>query len=122
MKDIKSNLQLIAGRLAPQGLLIIAIPNNDSLQARLFGPRWLHLDVPRHLYHTDPGSLRFSLETAGFHVYKSRHDETEYNLIRWSQSAMNYTPLLTFFSIFSQEREKIIWYGPEHQVFSSVPF
>ena len=26
-------------------------PNADSLQARAFGDRWLHLDLPRHLVH-----------------------------------------------------------------------
>ena len=29
----------------------IAVPNADSLQARAFGDRWLHLDLPRHLVH-----------------------------------------------------------------------
>ena len=90
MRDIKSTLFSIAGLLAPQGRLIIAVPNNGSLQAKLFGPRWLHLDVPRHLYHFDPGSLRFSLEKAGFRICRALHHEIEYNLSGWSQSAMNY--------------------------------
>ncbi len=90
MKDTKSTLLSIAGLLAPQGHLIIAVPNNGSLQAKMFGSKWLHLDVPRHLYHFDPGSLRFSLENAGFHVCRSGYHETEYNIMGWSQSAMNY--------------------------------
>jgi SAM-dependent methyltransferase len=101
MKDIKATLRLISKRLAPQGHLIIAVPNNGSLQAGLFGPKWLHLDVPRHLYHFDPGSLRFSLEKAGFRVFHSKHHEIEYNLIGWSQSAMNYlNPTLNIFLDF----------------------
>ena len=90
MKDIKSTLVLIARHLAPQGHLIIAVPDISSLQAKLFGPRWLHLDVPRHLYHFGPDALRFSLETAGFRICRSRRHQIEYNLIGWSQSAMNY--------------------------------
>ena len=123
MKDIKSNLQLIAGRLAPQGLLIIAVPNNDSLQARLFGPRWLHLDVPRHLYHFDPGSLRFSLETAGFHVYNSRHHETEYNLIGWSQSAMNCLnpkPNIFFDSLTGKGNDHSVWANTSNFILGSI--
>ena len=89
MRDIKSTLFLIAKLLDPQGHLIIAVPDNGSLQAKLFGPRWLHLDVPRHLYHFGPGSLHFSLENAGFRVRHSRHHEIEYDLIGWSQSALN---------------------------------
>ncbi|HME44409.1 MAG TPA: hypothetical protein VKF36_15060 [Syntrophorhabdales bacterium] len=30
-------------------MLIIATPNPDSLQFRIFGPYWFHLDAPRHL-------------------------------------------------------------------------
>jgi SAM-dependent methyltransferase len=90
MKDIKSTLILVARHLAPQGHLIIAVPNTSSLQAKLFGPRWLHLDVPRHLYHFDPGSLRFILEDAGFRVHHTKRHEIEFDLIGWSQSALNY--------------------------------
>ena len=44
------------GLLAPHGLLLIAVPNAAGWQARLFGPRWLHRDVPRHLFHFNPHS------------------------------------------------------------------
>src|SRR4051812_7864833 len=37
--------------LKAQGVLVIAAPNSDSLQARLFKERWLALDLPRHLVH-----------------------------------------------------------------------
>jgi hypothetical protein len=37
--------------------LVIAVPNADSLQARLFGDRWLALDLPRHLVHIPARSL-----------------------------------------------------------------
>lgn len=38
-----------ARRLRPGGILVIAAPNPDSLQFRLFGRYWTHLDAPRHL-------------------------------------------------------------------------
>lgn len=38
-----------AGRLRPGGVLVIAVPNPESLGARVLGPRWTHLDAPRHL-------------------------------------------------------------------------
>ena len=37
--------------LAPGGVVVVAVPNGASLQARAFGDRWLHLDRPRHLVH-----------------------------------------------------------------------
>lgn len=52
--------------LAPGGVVAIAVPNNDSLQARAFGDRWLHLDLPRHLVHLSTASLLRGLAAAGF--------------------------------------------------------
>ena len=37
--------------LKPRGVLVIAVPNADSLQAEVFGDSWLALDLPRHLVH-----------------------------------------------------------------------
>jgi SAM-dependent methyltransferase len=54
--------------LAPDGVLVIAVPNSDSLQARAFGGRWLHLDPPRHLVHLTSRALRDRLEELGLSV------------------------------------------------------
>jgi SAM-dependent methyltransferase len=35
--------------LQPNGILIVATPNPDSLQFKLFRQYWAHLDAPRHL-------------------------------------------------------------------------
>lgn len=59
-------LREAAKRLAPQGLLILQVPNVRSWQAQAFGPRWLALDAPRHLHHFHPASLAQALEQAGF--------------------------------------------------------
>ena len=42
-------LRAVAENLEPGGVLGVATPNPDSLQARVFGARWVHLDAPRHL-------------------------------------------------------------------------
>ncbi|MCP4579899.1 MAG: class I SAM-dependent methyltransferase [Deltaproteobacteria bacterium] len=123
MKDIKSTLGLVAKRLAPQGRLIIAVPNNGSLQARLFGSDWIHLDVPRHLYHFDPGSLRFCLEDSGFHVYRSGHHEIEYNLMGWSQSAMNYlnpTPNIFLDFLMGKGKDHSAWNKTSSLILGSI--
>lgn len=54
--------------LRPGGVLAIAVPDNDSLQARAFGDRWLHLDLPRHLVHLTRRSLLDRLAATGFEV------------------------------------------------------
>jgi hypothetical protein len=44
------------------------VPNAASLQARLFGDRWLALDLPRHLVHISPPALLSQVEALGFRV------------------------------------------------------
>jgi SAM-dependent methyltransferase len=39
-----------ARALNPGGLLVVAAPNPDSAQFRLFGKHWVHLDAPRHIH------------------------------------------------------------------------
>ncbi|MEZ4896244.1 MAG: class I SAM-dependent methyltransferase [Saprospiraceae bacterium] len=43
--------------LKPGGLLIIAVPNYTSFDARYYGPDWAAYDVPRHLWHFAPASI-----------------------------------------------------------------
>jgi SAM-dependent methyltransferase len=57
-----------AALLAPGGTLVIAVPNAGSLQARVFGDRWLALDLPRHLVHLNPQALLAKLEALGLRV------------------------------------------------------
>jgi SAM-dependent methyltransferase len=38
-----------ARRLAPNGVLLVDTPNPDSMQFKLFGPHWAHVDAPRHV-------------------------------------------------------------------------
>lgn len=90
MLDIPAMLGHVAGLLKTEGKLIVAVPDCGGLQARLFGPKWLHLDVPRHLYHFDNASLNECLKAAGFSVERRWHQEFEYDLLGWSQSALNY--------------------------------
>lgn len=89
MRDIRSTLFQLANILKSNGKLLIAIPDNGGLQSKVFRQRWLHLDVPRHLYHFDSGSLSLCLGCAGFVIQRQWHQELEYDLIGWSQSALN---------------------------------
>lgn len=57
-----------AALLRPGGVLIVAVPNVASLQARWFGARWLALDPPRHLVHLPARTLRRGAEEAGLKV------------------------------------------------------
>lgn len=52
--------------LAEDGKFVFALPNAGSLEFRLFGAKWYALDLPRHLFHFDPATVRKTLEKAGF--------------------------------------------------------
>jgi SAM-dependent methyltransferase len=61
-------LQALAARLAPGGVLIVAVPNWSSLQARVFGEDWLALDLPRHLVHLPRPALLNRLLALGLQL------------------------------------------------------
>jgi SAM-dependent methyltransferase len=49
LRDPAAMLAAAAERLLPGGVLALGVPNPRSLQFRLLGARWAHLDAPRHL-------------------------------------------------------------------------
>jgi SAM-dependent methyltransferase len=58
--------------LTPGGRLLVAVPNIDSDPFRWFGDAWYALDVPRHLTHFTPATLRLMLQRSGFQVDEVR--------------------------------------------------
>jgi SAM-dependent methyltransferase len=87
------SLEEIHKLLRDSGILVIAVPNLSSVQARLFRGRWYHLDVPRHLFHYDPGSLRKLLANHGFKVLSEHHHDTEHNWAGIMGSVIPFSPL-----------------------------
>jgi SAM-dependent methyltransferase len=61
-------LEHAAALLSPGGVVVVAVPNSDSLQARAFGDRWLALDLPRHLAHLSSAALRARLGQLGLAI------------------------------------------------------
>jgi 2-polyprenyl-3-methyl-5-hydroxy-6-metoxy-1,4-benzoquinol methylase len=61
-------LRRIRPWLRPEARLALCVPNIASLQARLFGRFWFHLDAPRHLVHFSPATLEALLARAGFEI------------------------------------------------------
>jgi SAM-dependent methyltransferase len=48
------------------GVFYTMLPNIDSWEARLLGSYWYGLELPRHLYHFSPQSLRRLMNALGF--------------------------------------------------------
>jgi SAM-dependent methyltransferase len=59
--------------LAPDGRLIIQVPNAASWQCRLLGSAWNGMDVPRHLFDFRDSDLQKLLERGGFEVVRRKY-------------------------------------------------
>lgn len=64
--DPVEDLRRAAAALRPGGHVLVTVPNFGCWQARAFGSRWYHLDLPRHRVHFTADGLRAALEAAGF--------------------------------------------------------
>lgn len=87
--DPKSQIEAAHRLLVPCGSLVVAVPDVGGLEAKVFGRFGFGLDVPRHLYHFDLASLTRLLDRAGFTVEAVGHQEFEYDVVCWLQSALN---------------------------------
>lgn len=91
MQDPAMLLKELRTRISPTGSLIIAVPDAAGIQAQLFATHWLHLDVPRHLWHFNRTSLEHLLQEAGFIPTWFGHQELEFDMFGWVQSSLNLT-------------------------------
>jgi SAM-dependent methyltransferase len=66
--DLKNYIQQLKNLLSPGGRLIIAVPNYTSYDAFTYKEYWAAYDVPRHLYHFSPASMKILIEENGMNV------------------------------------------------------
>jgi len=83
----RTYLQKASRVLKPGGVLMISVPNWDSLSRRAFGPFWMHLDLPRHLFHFSPRSLHRLLFALDFEILETRMNDREQDSAGLRQSA-----------------------------------
>ncbi|MCY3998756.1 MAG: class I SAM-dependent methyltransferase [Flavobacteriaceae bacterium] len=58
--------------LDENGILVLALPNTESLDSKRYKAYWAAWDVPRHLWHFTPQGLIGLLEDVGLQVIKKR--------------------------------------------------
>jgi len=67
---LSDDLREIFRILKKGGKLVGSVPNIESWEAELFGRKWQALEIPYHLYHFSPKSLKCVLEKAGLQLNK----------------------------------------------------
>lgn len=69
--DLKVRIQQLKKLIKKNGVLLIAVPNIDSKDAKIYGKHWAALDVPRHLYHFSQSSIQNIFNNEGFELIKT---------------------------------------------------
>ncbi len=70
LDDPLDALRTVRAALRPGGHLLVEVPNAQSAAARRLGAAWQPLDLPYHVGHHGPASMRALLERAGFEVLR----------------------------------------------------
>ena len=56
--DLQETIKMLKERVKKKGFIIIALPNNKSWDLEYYKEFWAAYDVPRHLYHFNPETLK----------------------------------------------------------------
>ncbi len=70
--DQHAYINQIKNLLKPGGKLFIAVPNHTCYDEEIYKEFWAAYDVPRHLYHFSPGSMKELLSLHGFDIISKK--------------------------------------------------
>ena len=68
--QLNEYVEQLKNMLTDNGKIFIAVPNYTSYDAQHYGQFWAAYDVPRHLYHFSPDSMKRLLEQHGLTIKK----------------------------------------------------
>jgi SAM-dependent methyltransferase len=95
LPDPRGALAAAASSLRPGGVLVLAAPNPNAFQFRVFGSRWTHVDAPRHLFLIPSKALIGIARNLGLEVAlltTSDPGTLGWNRFGWRESLANFTP------------------------------
>lgn len=70
--NLKEVIDKVHKLLKPEGALLVAVPNSDSFDAHYFKQYWAAYDVPRHLYHFTPKTIKHLFNDLGFNLFTQK--------------------------------------------------
>jgi 2-polyprenyl-3-methyl-5-hydroxy-6-metoxy-1,4-benzoquinol methylase len=68
--QLQEYIAQLKNMLTTNGRIFIAVPNYTSYDAQYYGAHWAAYDVPRHLYHFSPASMKNLVEQHGLTIRK----------------------------------------------------
>lgn len=92
LREPRAALRRAANLLAPSGLMVIAVPNHASWQARWLGDRWLALDLPRHLVHLPAEALVGGLRQDGLTIERVSYWRAGQVMFGWLDGLVSMVP------------------------------
>ena len=81
--------ELVRSNLKNDALILIEVPNFFSIQSRISGKKWLHLDVPRHVSHFTQNSVEELIESIGCHPIKCEYFSFHLGVLGMVQSLLS---------------------------------
>jgi SAM-dependent methyltransferase len=103
----------IARHLSPGGVLIVTVPNFQSVQSSLFKGSWFHLDLPRHLFHFNADWLSSRFHRAGLNVTQVSYREPIQGVYGFLQSTLNLIrPGNHLYRLLNAGSRKSLWLFP----------
>lgn len=68
---LNETINWLKERILENGIIIIAVPNYESKDAKIYREQWAAYDVPRHLYHFSQKSIKELFEREGLKLVET---------------------------------------------------
>lgn len=72
MQKLNEVVEKLNNIVAPNGILVLALPNCHSYDAKKYKEYWAAYDVPRHLWHFSPDTIEKLLSKHNFKIIKQK--------------------------------------------------
>ncbi|WP_148869481.1 class I SAM-dependent methyltransferase [Tenacibaculum adriaticum] len=106
--DLIEYIQQLKGLLKPDGVLVIAVPNFKSYDAKHYKQFWAAFDVPRHLWHFSKTSIRKLFSTVEMKIEKvlpMKFDSYYVSLLSEKYKTGKMRPIHAFINGFMSNRK-----------------